>query len=340
MARSNIRPGRDVWENSFVEQYYNRNDDSKIVPHKDPKDDPKYNEKNTLIRECQKIVGTKPSGKPPLNIAIVGTPGGGKSSLLNTIFSSFSKDRWHDIAPFGSFGTADKQRTTEFTSYEKKDYYKRQVGDDYLMPTFLDMTGFEDEETEESVALLELVFTGRIKEHQELSSVKDYADKYGAEALLGRYNKGVCHRPVDRIIVVCSSHLKVNLPVSFLNSVWKAATKHRGIPVYGILTCRDKHPPNIVQDRIESFCQSLALPQCRFAHIINYCDDIDREGVYYKHTTIPSLDVPVLQFMQQVLQPRPNDPTEKQVTKMNMVSLLAFILAVLAFTCVLLTSNP
>ncbi|XP_063417632.1 uncharacterized protein LOC134700203 [Mytilus trossulus] len=338
MARSKIRPERDVLENSFVEKYYNRNHD--IVPHKDPKDDPKYNEKNTLIRECQDIVGTKPSGKPPLNIAIVGTPGGGKSSLLNTIFSSFSKDRWHDIAPFGSFGRAQRQRTTEFTSYEKKDYYKRKDGDDYLMPTFLDMTGFEDDESERSVALLELVFTGRIKEHEELRSAKDYAEKYGAEALLGRYNRGVCHRPVDRIIVVCTSNLDVNLPVSFLNAVWKAATKHRGIPVYGILTCRDRYPQDIVQNRIDSFCNLLALPQCRFAHIINYCDDIDSEGIHYKQTTIPSLDVPVLQFMQQVLQPRPNDPTQKQVNKMNMFSLLAFILAVLAFICVLISSTP
>ncbi|CAC5357228.1 unnamed protein product [Mytilus coruscus] len=144
------------------------------------------------------------------------------------------------------------------------------------------------------------ILSGRVKENEELRSAKDYAEKYGAEALLERYNKGVCHRPVDRIIEVCTSNLDVNLPESFLNAVWKAATKHREIPVYGVLTCRDKYPPNVVKDRIESFLHLLALPQCRCAHIINYCDDSDSEGVHFKKTTIPSLDVPVLQFMQQV----------------------------------------
>ncbi|CAG2235678.1 unnamed protein product [Mytilus edulis] len=123
MARSKITPEKDVWENSIVEKYYNRDHD--IVPHEDPKDDPKYDEKNKLIRRVQDIVGTHSSGKPPLNIAIVGLPGGGKSSLLNTIFASFSTERWTEIVPFGSFGRAQEQRTTRFTSYVKDTYYKQ-----------------------------------------------------------------------------------------------------------------------------------------------------------------------------------------------------------------------
>ncbi|XP_052076657.1 uncharacterized protein LOC127714635 [Mytilus californianus] len=336
MDRTKIKVERDVWENSFVEQHYNKNHG--IIPHTDPKEDPKYNEKNKLIRKCQKIVGTNVSGKPPLNIAIVGTPGGGKSSLLNTIFASFSTESWTEIVPFGSFGRAQRQRTTRFKSYVKDTYYKRSVQDAYLMPTFLDMTGFEDDDSEKSVALLELLCTGRIKEDEELRSAKDYATKYGAEALLGRYNKGVCHRPVDRIIVVCTSNLDVNIPESFLNAVWKASTKHREIPVYGVLTCRDKYPPNVVEDRIKSFRHLLALPKCRFAHIINYCDAIDSEGVHFD-TTIPSLDVPVLQFMKQVLNPRQDDPTQKQVSKIDILAIFAFIFAVVAFIYVLLISN-
>ncbi|XP_071126493.1 uncharacterized protein [Mytilus edulis] len=336
MARSKITPEKDVWENSFVEKYYNRDHD--IVPHEDPKDDPKYDEKNKLIRRVQDIVGTHSSGKPPLNIAIVGLPGGGKSSLLNTIFASFSTERWTEIVPFGSFGRAQRQRTTRFTSYVKDTYYRRREPDDYLMPTFLDMTGFEDDE--KTVALLELVCTGRIKESEELRKAKDYAKEYGPAALLERYNRGVCHRPVDRIIVVCTSNLDVPIPKNFLNAVWKASTKHRVIPVYGVLTCRDKYPPDVVRDRIESFRHLLALPQCRFAHIINYCDDIDTKGLHFD-TTIPSLDVPVLQFMKQVLNPRQDDPIPgpKKFSIMDILSIFAFIFAVMAFIYVLLISN-
>ncbi|VDI05382.1 Hypothetical predicted protein, partial [Mytilus galloprovincialis] len=362
--------------------------------------------------------------------------------------------------------------------FQKKDYYTRDRDEgEYLLPTFLDMTGFEDDDTPLNTELLNIVLCGKLKEGEELHKVINYGKKFGVNAVKEKYfggkyfgiipkqegmpnlldyfvieNREEYHR-VNRVFVVCSANPDLPLPGNLFEAVTDITNRERGefiisivayyitlygvltqadkyksrdpkvfkrekefmralgipknrfariknycpdidpnmtyedtiipsldvpvlrllrqvltaeptdqdyeqrktkkekyvpnlsdpgIPVYGILTCRDKHPPNIVQDRKESFCHLLALPQCRFAHIINYCDDIDRKGVYYKRTTtcIPSLDVPVLQFMQQVLQPRPNDPTEKQVIKMSMVLLLAFILAVLAFMCVLLSSNP
>lgn len=121
MDRSKIKIERDVWENSFVEQYYNR--EHPIISHKNVhknmKDDPNYDEKIELIKKCQELVGTTNSTckKPPLNIAIIGTPGGGKSSLLNTIFASFSTDCWKELVSFGSHGRGGKQITTEFTRF-------------------------------------------------------------------------------------------------------------------------------------------------------------------------------------------------------------------------------
>ncbi|XP_052076324.1 uncharacterized protein LOC127714303 [Mytilus californianus] len=323
---------RDVLENSFVEQYYSQA--QHIIPQENQKNDPKYEEKIELIKECQEIAGTDLSTKPPLNIAIIGLPGGGKSSLLNTIFASFSTSCWEDIVQFGSFGTLGKQFTTRFKSFPKDVYYK--PTDAYLMPTFLDMTGFEDEDSAKTLALLELVFAGRIREEEELTSAKSSGFNYFIR-------KGVCHRPVDRIIVVCTSNPDDNLPPSFFNAVWKAKKKHREIPVYGVMTFRDKYPPNNerVKFKIQEFRKHLALPQHRFAHIINYCDDIDSEGVHTT-TTIPSLDVPVLQLMKQVLKTRKDDPTfptEKLVNNRDILSMLAFIFAVLAFIYVLLISN-
>ncbi|CAC5385080.1 unnamed protein product [Mytilus coruscus] len=320
---------REVLENSFVEQYYNQA--HSIIPQVNQEDDPKYNEKKELIKECQEIVGTTHSEKPPLNIAIIGLPGGGKSSLLNTIFASFSTDRWKDVVQFGSFGTLDKQFTTRFKSFTKDVYYK--PTDTYLMPTFLDMTGFEDDDSANTLALLELVFAGKIRENEELTRAKKFGFNYFIRM-------GVCHRPVDRIIVVCTSNPNVNLPTSFFNAVWKAKKKHTEIPVYGVMTFRDKYPPDNerVKVKIEEFRMCLALPQYRFAHIINYCDDIDSRGVHIT-TTIPSLDVPVLHFMKQVLNPRQDDPRKKHDRKMDILSIFAFIFAVLAFIYVLLISN-
>lgn len=96
------------------------------------------------------------------------------------------------------------------------------------MPTFFDMTGFEDDDSDTSLALLELVFTGRMKDFESLTRAKNYAFAYGAEALLKRYNRGVCNHPIDRIIVVCSSNPDGPLPTILLNAVRRASTRHRG----------------------------------------------------------------------------------------------------------------
>ncbi|VDI17060.1 Hypothetical predicted protein [Mytilus galloprovincialis] len=50
----------------------------------------------------------------------------------------------------------------------------------------------------------------------------------------------------------------------------------------------------------------LATPETRFARIKNYCPDID-PCMNYRDTTIPSLDIPVLRFLEVVLIPEPTD---------------------------------
>ncbi|XP_063417644.1 uncharacterized protein LOC134700217 isoform X2 [Mytilus trossulus] len=287
--KTEIMMSRDELNTSSVEQVCHPA--NRIIPHKKQEDDPKYIEKINLIRECQEIVGTDHSKRKPLNIAIIGLPGGGKSSLLNTIFASFSTKCWEDTVQFGSFGEHDKQFTTRFKSFPKDVYYKPK--DTYLMPTFLDMTGFEDEDSAKSLELLEMVFAGRIREDEELKSALSFG-------IMKFIRKFLCYRPVDRIIVVCTSNPDVPLSRDFFNAVWKAKKKHWEIPVYGIMTHKDRYTPDErrVKVKTDEFCKHLALPQCRFAHIINYCDAIDRNRFHLK-TTIPSLDVPVLNLMTQ-----------------------------------------
>ncbi|CAC5415733.1 unnamed protein product [Mytilus coruscus] len=75
-----------------------------------------WNDKQKLIKICQEEVGTISSGKRPLNIAIIGSHGCGKSSLLNTIFASFSDKKWKEIAEHGSYGGLGKQVSQELIS--------------------------------------------------------------------------------------------------------------------------------------------------------------------------------------------------------------------------------
>jgi predicted GTPase len=68
---------------------------------------------------CQREVGTKSDGRQPLNIVIIGPPGCGKSSLLNTIFASFSDEKWKELAEHGDSGELGRQ-TSRFLIYKNK----------------------------------------------------------------------------------------------------------------------------------------------------------------------------------------------------------------------------
>jgi predicted GTPase len=73
--------------------------------------------KRQLILQCKHIVGNDLDGQRPLNIAVIGPPGCGKSSFLNTIFASFkNNDRacWREIAKAGEYGVHGIQETSRF----------------------------------------------------------------------------------------------------------------------------------------------------------------------------------------------------------------------------------
>ena len=73
------------------------------------------------------------------------------------------------------------------------------------------------------------------------------------------------------------------------------------IPVYGVLTHANKQRLNDSQyiDRQTRFRNHLGLIDTRFKCIANYCQDVDPNGSYIS-TTLPELDIPVLELMTQV----------------------------------------
>ena len=71
--------------------------------------------KTQLIQQCKYTVGNELDGRRPLNIAVIGPPGCGKSSLLNTIFASFNNidsARWREVAKEGDYGEHGIQKTS------------------------------------------------------------------------------------------------------------------------------------------------------------------------------------------------------------------------------------
>ena len=71
--------------------------------------------KTQLILQCKDTLSNDLDGRRPLNIAVIGPPGCGKSSFLNTIFASFKnndKACWKEIAKAGDYGQRDIQKTS------------------------------------------------------------------------------------------------------------------------------------------------------------------------------------------------------------------------------------
>jgi predicted GTPase len=71
--------------------------------------------KTQLILQCKETVGNDLHGRKPLNIAVIGPPGCGKSSFLNTIFASFKDNDsacWREIAKMGDYGGHGIQETS------------------------------------------------------------------------------------------------------------------------------------------------------------------------------------------------------------------------------------
>ncbi|XP_063416368.1 uncharacterized protein LOC134698009 [Mytilus trossulus] len=200
----------------------NEDDNSEVYHiYDNQQDDPMYSEKLRLLSKCRKLVGNDRQGRSPLNIAIIGQTGCGKSSFLNTVFASLNTDCWRDIARSGFFKIEGPQLhcTERFRSFSKKDYYRATNDEGILMPTFLDMTGFPDENTKTVLDLLEIIFSGRINENQKLADIEEGVKSISAEAM-NYYNKEVSHLPVDRIIVVSTLDPESPLPRYLLSAIF------------------------------------------------------------------------------------------------------------------------
>ncbi|CAG2246312.1 unnamed protein product [Mytilus edulis] len=73
-----------------------------------------------------------------------------------------------------------------------------------------------------------------------------------------------------------------------------------------------------VTEKETKFRRLLGIPVTRFVRINNYCSEVDPTNAYLK-TVIPSLDVPVLQLMTQVLPREQNDDIEPERDRLDIV---------------------
>ena len=96
-----------------------------------------------------------------------------------------------------------------------------------LLPTFLDMTGFDNEETEINKEMFSIFFNGKLKEGDDLSSVRQFyvKNEQDVHRLRRYYSKRPVNARVDRIIVVCTANPDSPLPNSLLRTIRETAKK-------------------------------------------------------------------------------------------------------------------
>lgn len=117
-------------------------------------------------------------------------------------------------------------------SFKKEEYYKRKgqnsEEDDILMPTFIDLTGFEDSNSDVNKELLNMVFYGRLTEYEKIKEVLDCLSADGTNGAKRKYYARDEYLVVDRIIFVCSLEPKAPLPTQLMECVSEAANGIRG----------------------------------------------------------------------------------------------------------------
>jgi hypothetical protein len=113
-----------------------------------------------------------------------------------------------------------------YFSYHKQDYIEDN-NKHVLMPTFLDMTGFDNEDSEINKEMLSIFFNGKLKEGDDLNSVRRFYFNNGEDVhRLRQFNsKRPVYARVDRIIVVCTANPDSPLPERLLLAIRETAKK-------------------------------------------------------------------------------------------------------------------
>ncbi|XP_071147423.1 uncharacterized protein [Mytilus edulis] len=260
--------------------------------------DEEYKRKVKLIKSIRKSVGTVESGKQVLNVAVIGAKGCGKSSFINTVIASLRKDKWQMYSKVGMNSGGLSSITQHFRSFSaKRDYYREEP--EVLFPTFIDIDGLEDEDGNFNRALLRALFDGKIQENEMIKRVMNIYENKPDDFETEMFHRAE-HLKIDRIIVVTTADPREPLTAELFKCIREMANDLEGIPIFGVMTKKDMFKRN--EKRIKDFLSYLGINEDSFKLIVNYCPGAYKKMTYHR-TILPEIDVPVLEVIEQMINP-------------------------------------
>lgn len=233
--------------------------------------------------------GADPNRKSLGNILLIGRPGSGKSSLLQSIFTSLTRK---DNPSFRIGKGVDRSITCSLDYAEKCRIHLYDIKDHpdstkiskviQYMPNFTDFAGLENVNDKNLKKLLQAIIYGYFEPGTSMDRIKKFQDKYGAEKFNTMFNGPHKAWEITQIVFVQSHDLVIpeNLIACLKGAVTETDPWWNGRKFHGRIIC--------VITKLDTF-QQLTVDQdemeqmgyaARLAALFNIQGDMDRHLIW------------------------------------------------------------